>query len=98
MLRLTYVPEPIDLSQVQLPSCVEGLLERLAKNTHEVWAAQRIAEGWSYGPERSDPLKQHPCLVPYEQLPEEEREYDRLVSSAALKTILAMGYTIHKEV
>lgn len=36
-----------------------------------------MTEGWTYGPERNDTLKQHLCLMPYEELPESEKQYDR---------------------
>ncbi len=90
----TYVPKPLDTSAVQLPASLQGLMERLAENTHDVWAAQRIAEGWTYGPSRDEAAKKHPCLVPYEQLPESEKEYDRRTAAEALKVIVTLGYRI----
>ena len=69
----------------------------IAKNTHEVWAAGRIADGWQYGPVRDDAKKTHPCLVPYEQLPESEKAYDREVSAQTLKLIIKLGYEIKKK-
>jgi len=89
-----YKPEPIDTSSVELDADVESLMERLAENNHDVWAVQRISQGWTYGPERNDAEKEHPCLVPYEQLPEEEKEYDRATARETLKAILALGYEI----
>ena len=91
---MTYKPAPIDTSAVSLPVELGGLTERLAENSHDMWAAQRIAEGWSYGPQRDDPEKLHPCLVPYDQLPESEKEYDRITSLGTLKAILSLGYRI----
>lgn len=91
---LTYVPQPLDTAQVQLPEEVKQLTELLAKNTHEGWSAQRIADGWRYGPQRDDVAKTHPCLVPYEELSESEKDYDRLTSLNTLKTILALGYKL----
>ena len=72
------------------------LLEELAKNVHDQWAKGRIAEGWTYGPERNDALKQTPCLVPYEQLPEIEKEYDRNTALQTIKFLLEKGYKITK--
>jgi ryanodine receptor 2 len=91
---MTYRPSPIDTSAVSPPEELRDLTERLAENTHDMWAAQRIAEGWSYGPERDDRKKLHPCLVPYDQLPESEKEYDRITSLGTLKAILSLGYRI----
>jgi len=91
---MTYKPTPIDTSKVSLPAALRELTERLAENTHDLWAAQRLAEGWSYGPHRDDQNKRHPCLVPYGQLPEGEKEYDRITALGALKAILSLGYRI----
>lgn len=91
---MKYEPNPIDVSQVSLPPELGQLTERLAENTHEVWAHQRLTDGWTYGEKRDDAKKQHPCLIPYEQLPESEREYDRLTAMGALRVILKLGYQI----
>ena len=71
-----------------------ALCEEIAKNTHEVWAAGRIADGWTYGPVRDDAAKKHPCLIPYEELSEEEKAYDRATSLQTLKLVVKLGYTI----
>jgi hypothetical protein len=91
---MAYTPNPIDTASVVLPPELQGLSDLLAANTHDLWAAQRLAEGWSYGERRDDQQKLHPCLVPYEQLPESEKEYDRTTALGALKAILVLGYTI----
>ncbi len=94
---MSYKPQPIDTSKVEIDGDMQLLLERLASNTHEVWAAGRLQEGWTYGPERDDQLKTHPCLVPYEQLPESEKEYDRQTSVQTLKAIIKLGYRIIRD-
>ena len=91
-----YIPQPIDTSEVVLPEELEQLVEQMSKNVHEVWAATRISQGWTYGEQRNDELKTHPCLVPYEELPEEEREYDRNTSVGTLKLIMKLGFKIGK--
>jgi hypothetical protein len=91
---MPYQPQPIDTAAVTLPEALAALTERLAENAHDIWAQQRLADGWTYGPERDDAAKQHPDLVPYAELPEGEKEYDRLTALATLKAILALGYTI----
>ena len=68
-----YLPQPVDTSNICLPQELENLVEQLARNVHEVWASSRIAQGWTWGPVRSDAFKTHPSLVPYEELSEEER-------------------------
>ena len=91
-----YIPQPIDTSGVILSDDVLALSEALARNTHEVWAEGRIKDGWSYGETRDDDRRLHPCLIPYEELSEEEREYDRHTSLEALKLITKLGYKIVK--
>ena len=96
MITKTYIPQPIDTSDVELPEELKPLVEEMAKNVHEVWAETRIKQGWTYGEQRNDELKTHPCLVPYEELPEEEKVYDRNTSIDTLKFILKEGFTISK--
>lgn len=95
--NMTYTPLPEDLTGVELPEELMALAEEMAKNVHEVWAATRIAQGWTYGPQRDDSQKKHPCLVPYEELPDEEKVYDRQTSIETLKLILKKGYKIQTE-
>lgn len=89
-----YTPNPVDTSSVKLPADLMGLTEKIAENCHDVWAAGRIAQGWTYGENRNDALKQTPCLVPYDELPDDEKEYDRATALGTLRLILALGYTI----
>lgn len=91
---MTYLPEPIDTSAVSLDRELTRLAELLAKNAHDVWAQERLAQGWKYGPCRRDDTKEHPCLIPYEQLPEAEKVYDRNTAMETLKAVCALGYTI----
>lgn len=91
-----YIPRPVETSDVKLPDELMPLIEEMAKNVHEVWARNRIAEGWTYGPVRDDQKKHHPCLVPYDELPENEKEYDRATSQETLKLILKSGFSISK--
>ncbi|PID46365.1 MAG: Ryanodine receptor Ryr [Proteobacteria bacterium] len=91
-----YQPKPIDTSNIELPEALEELLETLAFNTHEVWSQQRIKDGWRHGEKRDDEKLLHPCLVPYDELPESEKDYDRCTSREALKVIIAAGFHIEK--
>jgi ryanodine receptor 2 len=91
---MTYEPTPIDTSGIELSPAIRELTERLAASAHDQWSRKRLAEGWKYGPKRSDDLKENPCLVPYEQLPDSEKEYDRSMAMETLKAILALGYRI----
>ena len=92
-----YTPKPIDTTEIELSQEIKELSELLAKNTHEVWSAGRIRDGWTYGEQRDDQKKHHPCLVPYEDLSESEKEYDRNTSLETLKLILKLGYKISKD-
>lgn len=87
----------MDTNDTLLPEDLNVLIERLAKNVHEVWARSRIEQGWTYGKERSDSLKQHPCLIPYEELPEVEKDYDRDTAIETLKLISKLGFKISKK-
>lgn len=91
-----YRPQPADTSDVELPSELENLAEAIAKNVHEVWAQNRLNEGWTYGAERNDAMRQHPCLIPYEKLPESEKQYDRDTAFVTLRLIHKLGFQIIK--
>lgn len=89
------IPQPIDTSDIRLPEELNPLFEAMAKNVHEIWAQERISQGWKYGEKRDDVLKHYPCLVPYEDLPEEEKVYDRNTSLETLRLIIKLGFKIH---
>jgi class 3 adenylate cyclase/tetratricopeptide (TPR) repeat protein len=91
---MTYKPKPIDTSLTKLPKDVDELTEILARNTHDLWAQTRIAEGWNFGLQRNDARKEHPGLVPYEDLLESEKSYDRKTAIEAIKALLARGYRL----
>ena len=95
-MKQPYTPAPLDTREIELPKELDELIERMACNVHEVWAQGRIAEGWTWGEQRDDKQKTHPCLVPYEELPDAEREYDRQTAVQTLKLILKLGFKIHK--
>ncbi len=92
-----YTPKPIDTSKIILPDDLLNLTEKIAENVHDVWAEERIRSGWTYGPNRNDEKKENPCLVPYNELPESEKEYDRNTSLETIKMILSLGYEIIKK-
>ncbi|MCC6785565.1 MAG: Ryanodine receptor Ryr [Planctomycetes bacterium] len=94
MTQPQYVPKPIDTARVVLPPALIALTERLAENAHELWASERIAQGWRYGPRRDDQRKEHPGLVPYAALSESEKDFDRRTAMGSIAAILALGYRI----
>ncbi|MEE1233083.1 MAG: RyR domain-containing protein [Phocaeicola sp.] len=85
------------IEDMEIPESLAGLIDDLAENVHDAWAATRLEQGWTYGPERDDKLKKHPCLVPYGDLPEEEKIYDRKTAMETIAFILKKGYRIVKE-
>ena len=97
MNKNNYTPHPIDTKIGCLPREFQTLAEDIANNVHEVWSAGRMKDGWTYGEERNDAEKKHPCLVPYEDLSEEEKEYDRNTSIETIKLILTLGFKITKD-
>ncbi len=92
-----YKPNPIDTSKIELPQDLLELTEKIAENVHENWSVGRIADGWTYGETRDDDKKTTPCLVPYSELSDSEKEFDRVTALQTLKLIVALGYKISKE-
>ncbi len=92
-----YKPNPIDTSKIELPEGLLELTEQIAENVHENWSVGRMAEGWTYGETRDDVKKTTPCLVPYSELTDAEKEYDRVTALQTLKLIVALGYKIEKK-
>ena len=90
----TYSPSLMDLRQVELPDDIDALREALAENSHDRWAIERQSEGWTYGPKRDDAKLESPDMVPYAQLPESEKQYDRLMAVDTLKLLISLGYKI----
>ena len=95
-MKVSYTPQPINTTDITIPVELNELIEAMATNVHEVWAQNRMNQGWSYGSERNDSLKQHPCLVPYEELSDDEKLYDRATAIETLKLILKLGFKIVK--
>jgi RyR domain len=91
-----YFPKTIDTSSIELSSDLRELVERMAENNHDHWARKRLDEGWHYGPKRNDAEKTHPGLVPYGELSESEKEYDRTTVVEAIKAIMALGYDVKR--
>jgi hypothetical protein len=92
----TYQPRPVDNSAILLPDELLELTEQLAENAHDHWAKRRIAEGWTFGATRDDEARRHPCLVPYDELPDSEKQYDRDTAMETLRAIIALGYRIER--
>jgi len=92
----TYNPKLIDLEYVELPEGLDELREAIAENAHDRWALERQSEGWTFGPKRDDSKLETPDMVPYSQLPESEKQYDRVMADDTLKLLIALGYRIVK--
>lgn len=91
-----YTPAPMDTTTVVLNDEILALTERIAANVHDVWAQGRISEGWTYGPVKDAQRKVTPLLVPYDQLPESEKDYDRNTALETIKMIILLGYELKK--
>ena len=94
---MTYIPSPVNTDDIKLDNELNELIEALAANVHDQWALGRINDGWQYGPERNDKEKLHPCLVPYDELPESEKKYDRNTAVETLKLIKKLGFEISRK-
>ena len=93
---MSYQPQPIDVGDVAIEPSLNALVEALAENVHDTWARGRMDQGWTYGPARDDAAKKHPCLVPYADLPESEKAYDRNTAMSTIQFILSKGFEIKK--
>ncbi|XP_077442696.1 ryanodine receptor 3 [Stigmatopora argus] len=89
--QASFIPTPVDTSQVSLPPHMDSIRDRLAENIHELWGMNKIELGWTFGKVRDDNKRQHPCLVDFSKLPETERNYNLQMSSETLKTLMALG-------
>ena len=92
-----YQPSPINTDHITLSEDLLLLTEKIAEQVHEIWAEGRVREGWTYGETRDDKRKTTPCLVPYADLPETEKAYDRNTALGTIKLVLALGYRIEKK-
>ncbi|XP_066971318.1 ryanodine receptor isoform X20 [Macrobrachium rosenbergii] len=91
---VAFVPKPVDTSSIQLPGYIEQVRDKLAENIHEMWAMNKIEQGWTYSERRDDLRLHHPCLTSFEKLPPNEKRYDATLALQTLKTVLALGYHI----
>ncbi len=89
-----YTPKPIDTTDITLPEELLSLTEKIAENVHDVWAEGRISEGWTLGETKDPEKKTTPLLIPYEELADSEKAYDRNTAIETLKLIVKLGYTI----
>ena len=93
---MEYRPNPVDLTKVELSQKLQEDIEKIARNIHETWGMERQKQGWSYGEIHDAEQKKHPCMIPYEDLPESEKDIDRATVEQTIKMLLFMGYTIEK--
>ena len=92
--RFVYEPSPIGLDDVTLSPDLTELREAIAENAHEIWAKARTDQGWTYGPKHNDQKKQTPDMMPYCNLPESEKLYDREMAMQTLKLVKKLGFEI----
>lgn len=94
---LEYLPHPIDVSDIDLDEDLMELSEAIAENAHEIWADKRYKEGWRYGPQRDDVLLQHPDMIPYSELTEGEKYYDRDMALNTIRLVRKLGFNITRK-
>lgn len=92
-----YNPKPIDTSKIELSDEIKETIEILTRNTHEVWSAQKIADGWIYGDIIDEKNKTHNAIKEYDKLSEAEKKYDKNTVTEAIKVLIQMGYKITRE-
>uniref|UniRef100_A0A8C3VA48 Ryanodine receptor 1 n=1 Tax=Catharus ustulatus TaxID=91951 RepID=A0A8C3VA48_CATUS len=89
-----YKPAPLDLSHVRLTPAQLTLVDRLAENGHNVWARDRVQQGWTYSTTQDIKNKRNPRLVPYNLLDEGTKATNRESLCQAVRTLLGYGYNI----
>jgi len=89
-----YKPKPVDTSDVFVDEKILVISEQLAKNTHEVWAEGKLKEGWRYGKKLDADKKEHPSLIPYEELSEAQKDYDRHTAMETIKVLIKLGFSV----
>ena len=90
---MSYVPAPISFED-PLPEEIRSCMDWIGEQIHEQWAANRMREGWEYGPQYDGENKKHPCLIPYDCLPDSEKEYDRSTARQTIQLLLHAGFQI----
>ncbi|TNN87236.1 Ryanodine receptor 3 [Liparis tanakae] len=94
MMSNGYKPSPLDLSDIKLTPGQELLVDKLAENAHNVWAKDRIKQGWTYGIQQDLKSKRNPRLVPYVLLDERTKKSNRDSLREAIRTLIGYGYNI----
>nr|XP_036227360.1 ryanodine receptor isoform X21 [Bactrocera oleae] len=89
-----YKPAPLDLNAVTLSPKLEELVDQLAENTHNLWARERIQQGWTYGLNEDSENHRSPHLVPYSKVDEAIKKANRDTASETVRTLLVYGYIL----
>lgn len=90
-------PQPIDTSGIEIPEPVRAVRETLSRQAHDIWDAKRLADGWTHGEARDDDRRTHPNLVPYEDLDDRDRSYDRELIDGTIRLLLKLGFRIERD-
>lgn len=81
----------------QRSSAINGVSGVLAGNSpeqsHESWLEEKRATGWKYGPIKNPETKEHPCFVPYAELPQEQKGKDHIFVCVVKAVLVAFGCT-----
>ena len=76
---------------------IKDILEEVAAEIHNVWMRERIRDGWTWSEASDSTKKTHSSLIPYSELPESEKNYDRRTALVTIKCLMDKGFTIQKQ-
>jgi class 3 adenylate cyclase len=85
---------PTGTPPVKLTADIVSLVEQLAEFNHECWLKERTGQGWKFGPKRDEDRKENPCMVPYAELSEDDKKFNRATALETIRTILDLGYNM----
>ena len=71
-------------------------IEQMAEMEHGRWNVERLRDGWRCGKPKDENLKRHPCIVPWSELPEDIKPFDRNAVKLFPAILVKAGYEIRR--
>eukprot|EP00002_Diphylleia_rotans_P030318 TRINITY_DN621_c0_g3_i1.p1 TRINITY_DN621_c0_g3~~TRINITY_DN621_c0_g3_i1.p1 ORF type:complete len:392 (-),score=109.13 TRINITY_DN621_c0_g3_i1:148-1323(-) len=90
-----YNPKSINTSDIDL-SRFASMADEMAEYIHDVWTKSKLDDGWRFAPVRDNQQKHHHNMVPYNELKQDDKNYDIKMAEKTIKLILYFGYNIDK--
>eukprot|EP00002_Diphylleia_rotans_P021370 TRINITY_DN4160_c0_g1_i4.p1 TRINITY_DN4160_c0_g1~~TRINITY_DN4160_c0_g1_i4.p1 ORF type:complete len:1093 (+),score=211.13 TRINITY_DN4160_c0_g1_i4:154-3432(+) len=90
-----YNPRIMNIAGINI-DFIKDLIDVIAEHVHDQWTLTKLNDGWKYDPVRDNGKKQHPMMVPYKDLTENEKSYDKNMAKQSIRLIVSLGYTIKK--